>query len=393
MLKVQRRTSLALANLMYQPTRTAISIGGVSFAVLLMLMQLGFLGTVSVTATGVYDRLTFDLLVRSPEYLHLFESRNIPESLWHQVAQVPGVGEVRLLDVALGKWQSPVDGKFRAMGMLGVDPKRPAIDLPELRSQLPLLENPDYVLIDQTSRPEYGPRDEQMFGEADIGSKTDLLGREVTIGGLYRLGTGLAASGALMISRTGFAERLTFQRDRVSLILVRTQPGEDPRKVASAVREQLKAAGHQHAAEVLTRAEVQKRELRRWVWDTPIGLIFVSGVVLAAVVGAMICYMVLATDVMGRLPEYATLKAMGYPNPYLYLVVMQQAWWLAGAAVVITTPLAWVVYRITSVLAGVSIDMTLGRMVLVACLTMLACTFAALMALRKLARAEPASLF
>lgn len=393
MLKVQRRTSLALANLLYQPTRTAISIGGVSFAVLLMLMQLGFLGTVSITATGVYDRLPFDLLVRSPEYLHLFESRNVPESLWHQVAQAPGVVEVRLLDVALGKWQSPNDSRFRAMAMLGVDPKRPAIELPELADQLPLLENSDLVLIDRTSRGEYGPLNGSRFGEADIGRKTDLLGREVTIGGLYELGTGLAASGALMISRAGFADRLTLQRDRVSLILVRTAPGEDPAKVAIAVNQELKRAGHANAAEVLTRDEVQRRELRRWVWETPIGLIFVSGVVLAAVVGAMICYMVLATDVMGRLPEYATLKAMGYPNQYLGLVVMQQAWWLAGAAVVITTPVAWLVYRFTSVLAGVSIDMTLGRVVLVAILTLLACTLAALVALRKLASAEPASLF
>ncbi len=78
MLRVQRRTSLALANLLYQPTRTAISIGGVAFAVLLMLMQLGFLGTVEDTATGVYEKMPFDVLVRSAEYTHLFEAASMP---------------------------------------------------------------------------------------------------------------------------------------------------------------------------------------------------------------------------------------------------------------------------------------------------------------------------
>jgi putative ABC transport system permease protein len=392
-LQVQRRTSLALANLLVQPARTAISVGGVAFAVLLMLMQLGFLGTIQDTATRVYEQIPFDIVIRSREYLHLYEPRSIPEEIWRQVAPTPGVVETRLLDIGLGDWQNPRDGSFRGIAMIGIDPSRPAINVLGIEPLLELLSRPNMVLIDRASRQEFGPSNDQQFGSADVGTATDLFGKRVVIGGTYFLGTGLAANGALIISRAGYAERTPGHRDRVSLVLLQVDPRFDAARVAAAVKEKLKLSGMDQAAEVLLRKDTFDYELNRWVWKTPIGLIFVSGVVLAFVVGAMICYMVLATDVMGRLTEYATLKAMGYRDTYLAMVVMQQAWYLAAIAFVASVPVSLMVYRVTSYLAGISIEMTLGRLLGVAALTLFACSVAAFMALRKLTRAEPASLF
>ncbi len=315
----------------------------------------------------------------------------------------PGVADIRLMEVALGSWLSqipadeergePASESIRAIAVIGIEPERPALNLPEVREQWRTLEFPGYALIDRKSRPEFAPLNRREFGPQDIGRSSDMMGKKMTIGGTYSLGTGLAASGAVIVSRRNFAQYFTTYENQVSLILVNCDAGVSPDRLASSIQKSLEAAGYRDVAEVLTRDKVFSKERGLWVYHTPIGLIFNSGVALAAIVGAMICYMVLATDVMGRLPEYATLKAMGYTNLYLALVVMQQAWWLAGIAVVITTPVAMFVYQITSYLAGVDIIMTVPRVILVCLLTMGACSFAALAALRKLANAEPASLF
>ena len=86
--------------------------------------------------------------------------------------------------------------------------------------------------------------------------------------------------------------------------------------------------------DVLTRDEMVAREKWFWWTNTPIGFAFGAGVVLGFVVGMVICYQILASDVADHLPEYATLKAIGYPNRYLSLVVLQESLILAAAGFV-----------------------------------------------------------
>jgi putative ABC transport system permease protein len=384
---------LALANLYFQPVRTAISIGGVAFAVLLMLMQLGFLDTVKSTATIMYDRLPFDVAIRSTEYLNLFESRTIPESLQKVIYGTAGVSEVRMLDFTIGTWRNPNTGEFRGIAVWGIDPQLSAIDLPELQEQLDVLAVPNTALIDRSSRKEFGPANGAEFGDADLDREAELLARRVTIRGHYLLGTGLAANGAVILSRDTFAALVPPQRNQTNLLLVRGQPGSDPQALAVAIQQRIDACGYHELAIASPRAEVIEWEKSHWIWHTPVGLIFLSGVVLAVVVGAMVCYMVLSADVMGKLPEYATLKAMGYQDRFLAQVILEQAWYLALAAFCLTVPVALLVYKITSDYSGIPIVMTYPRLIYVVCLTLLACSLAGLAALRKLTRAEPASLF
>ena len=99
-----------------------------------------------------------------------------------------------------------------------------------------------------------------------------------------------------------------------------------------AVAQQLRASLPEDI-EVLTRDEVIDSEIRHWVWQTNYGLIFQSGVLVAVVVGTAIVYQVLASEVTSRMPEYATLKAMGYGNAYLVRVMVEQSLLLAIVAV------------------------------------------------------------
>src|SRR5207237_5015700 len=77
-------------------------------------------------------------------------------------------------------------------------------------------------------------------------------------------------------------------------------------------------------ARALTRAELGAMEQDFWLNTKPIGIMFTSGVLVAFTIGAVILYQVLASEVQNRLREYATLKALGYDDRYVYGVVLRQ---------------------------------------------------------------------
>ena len=390
-----RRTPLAWKNLTHQPARTAVSVGGIAFAILLMFMQLGFLGAVGDTATKAYRRMPSDLVLRSPEYLHVFDPRSISDETLHWVGSLGEVKDARPIDLAVAGWQNPQTQQYRGVAVIGIDVDRPALVLPELREKLPLLRRPNHVLIDRTSRSDFGPRNGKRFGPKDIGVQTDVNGKQICIAETIEMGTGLAANGAMLISREGFA-RIALQdhTDRVSLVLVDLKEGVTIEEGVLAIRKRLAQIGGPAATiGVVTADEAVWAERRRWYVQTPIGMIFAMGVVLAVIVGGVICYMVLAGDVLAHLPEYATLKAMGYSNRYLCRVLLSQACWLAGIALPPALGAALGLYVITSHFAGVPIQMTWVRVVLVAILSVLMCSSAGILAIRKLAQVEPASLF
>ncbi|MCA9132177.1 MAG: FtsX-like permease family protein [Planctomycetales bacterium] len=433
------KTPLALLNLWHQGVKTGVSIGGVAFALLLVFMQLGFMGAVSHTATNLLASLKFDVLLRARDYLHLYEAGHI-ERKWLSVAEnTPGVAKAAPLWITIHNWrrlpsQAQAEAQtFRSqylpIAVMGYEPADDIFDIPQIAAQQALLFQKDTILIDDSTQANYGPWNGRKFSTADVGRETEIGGRSFTIRGLFQLGTGLAANGAVLTGHRGFA-RLTPQdiRRSASLGLVQLAPdsGLPAAQVLASLRERLqyepgergaaatagppgqRASWWQSAAgwlgrptfsrqtgvvDVLSKEEALAREKYRWLWQTPIGLIFQLGVLLSLLVGAAIVYMVLATDVANRLPEYATLLAIGYSRKYLSSIVMTQAIVLAVLGFFAAWAAAEGLYRVTAAFSGIPMNMNAQRIAWVGLLGLFMCCLSGLLALRKLWKAEPASLF
>ncbi len=427
------KTPLALHNLLHQPLQTGVSIAGVAFALLLVFMQLGFMGAVAHTATNVLGALEFDVMLRAPDYLHLYEASHIQRSDLDIAANTPGVASAEPLWISVQNWRSlPTQSELEAgnytsqflpIAVMAYDPHKPIFQMPHLHAASASLRS-DTILLDDSTQPAYGPWNDQPlipllpwrighFSHADIGRHTEIGGREFTIAGLYKLGTGLAANGALITSPAGFARMTGWDvQSTASLGLLRLDSSE-PQQQAQLVqqlKERLRLSPDAVAARsitnpaldgalgtgvvsVLTKPEALAAERYHWLWHTPFGLIFQMGVVLSLLVGAAIVYMILATDVSNRLSEYATLLAMGYSRAYLASIVMTQAVMLSLMGFASGWLAAELLYRLTSRLSGIPMLMDPGRVVLVAVLGLVMSCGSGLLALRKLWKAEPASLF
>jgi putative ABC transport system permease protein len=391
-----KRTSLAWSNLSHMWVRTVVSICGIGFAILLMFMQLGFLGSVGDTATVLLDRMPCELLVRSPDYLHVYDASTTQNELRAWLKSIDEVDDAIPLDIGVTQWINPINQNPRAIAVMGIDLEAPAFELPELtqdvRRELLVAGS---VLVDDATKADFGPQNGESFGPEDIGTVADVFGTPAKIVGTFHLGTGLAANGALLCTRETFRKLVPGSSDdQVSMLLIRLNQGVTRERGRHMVAGRLNSlAGPASSATVMTIDDAKTAERWRWYTQTPIGMIFAMGVVLAVVVGGVISYMILASDVQAHLSEYATLKAMGYGTGFLIKTLLTQSTLLATIAFPPSVLAALLLYAITSALAGVPIRMTFTWLLLVAGLSLLMCNAAGLIAIRKLIRAEPANLF
>ncbi|MEZ6149349.1 MAG: ABC transporter permease [Pirellulaceae bacterium] len=422
------KTPLALHNLLHQPLQTGVSIAGVAFALLLVFMQLGFMGAVAFTATNVLEQLEFDVLLRAPDYLHLYEAGQIERSELKVAANTSGVRSAQPLWISVQNWRSlptrsqlqdeDFQSQYLPIAVMAFEPSLPVFRSPQIQTLSSQLRE-DTILLDDSTQADYGPLDDQplipflpwrlgRFSDADVGRETEIGGKAFTITGLYRLGTGLAANGALITSPAGFARMAPIDINTTTslgLLQLDSSDAAEQAQVIERIKQRLRvmpsgvrpqndtvdeSAG---VMTVLSKEEALAAERFRWLWQTPFGLIFQMGVVLSLLVGSAIVYMILSTDVSNRLSEYATLLAMGYSRLYLSSIVMTQAIVLSLFGFAASWIAAELLYRLTYNLTGIPLLMNSGRIGLVAGLGILMSCVSGLLALRKLWKAEPASLF
>jgi putative ABC transport system permease protein len=380
-----RRTPLAWLNLLHERTRLAVAVSGVGFAVLLIFMNLGFRGALLATATNIYEQFNADLFLLSPQTLEISSSSSFPRTRLKQVAGIEGVEQAMPLYAEYLLWRNPITRVSRAMFVYGINPQDPVFLMPELQEPeaISILNQPDVALIDRLSRTEFGPQTTGLETEADR--------RRIAIGGQYTLGGGFAADGTLIMSDQNF-RRFFSPRPltQINLGLVKLRPDVDVDKVAALMRERLPGD-----VMVFTKAEIIAHDRRFWVETTAIGFIFGLGVVVSFIVGTVIVYQILYTDIRDHMKEYATLKAMGYSNLYLFQLVLQEAVLLAVLGYIPGLLISLGLYRLTvnATAGSLPVSMNLPRVVFVGALTLIMCSASGLISVRRAVTADPADVF
>jgi putative ABC transport system permease protein len=392
---------LAWSNLTQQRVRTFVSLVGVGFAVLLVFMQLGFLDAVLRTATLLYDKLDFDLLLTSHEYGSLTNASSFSRDRLGQARGVPGVESVWPLTVVLGEWREPrragdpdAPRPARSILVVAADPggmgqlfRQPvgtvfatADDFVEGAVRLARL---DTVLFDRKSRREYG--DLATFAHDP---RNELNGKQVEVAGGIEIGTGFAFNGLVLTSEATLTRVSGWPPGEVTFGLVRLSPGAEPDAVARELRGLLA-----EDVDVYTRKRISDKERDYWRTSTAVGQFFVAGVLIALAVGGVFVYQMMAADIAKRLAEYATIRALGYPGRFLSAVVFWQGLFLAAVGYVPGLIVSLVGYEIAAAGSGAPVVMTLPRALGVFALTVVMCMGSALVAVREAHRANPADLF
>jgi putative ABC transport system permease protein len=382
------RIPLAWRQLTHESRRLAAAIAGIAFAVILMLMQLGLRGVLLDAAILHYAQLDCDLVMLNPQYEYLVAAKNFSWTRLYQALAVEDVASVVPIYMTMVPWKDPATMEETTLLMLGFDPRTRAFTAPGVLENLDKLEEPDTVLFDVNSHIErFGTTRAYIRENKPI--VTELNGRSVRVAGVFQLGIGFGSLGNVVTSDQNFL-RIVPYRDQtmIDIGLIRLKPGASPERV----RAQLEAF-LPNDVRVLTRADFITLERAFWAKVTPIGIIFGIGAAMGIIVGAIIVYQILYTDVSDHLSEYATLKAIGYTQGYLYRVVLGQALILSVLGYVPGFIVSWLLYIQTARLSGLPLVMTFQLASVVLVFTVVMCGLSAALAMRRVQAADPAEVF
>jgi putative ABC transport system permease protein len=410
---------LAWNNLIHKRTRTAIASAGVAFAVALIFMELGMYGGVERTATMLFDGLRFDLVIASSEYGDVGRPGDVPRGRLAQARAADGVKDVLPVTIGTGTWQKPGSaglfgptppGNVGSIGILGVPPGRVAdvfavdrgrvfASRDEANRMGERLARRGAILYDTQSKPEFGTLNDVLAlpesgipnadpNDPNVRNAVRLNEQRVDVVGGFALGSGFSWNGMLMTSEDTFFDVTNAPRDRVTFGLVTLESGTD----VNAAQRQLNSILPNDSRAYL-REEIAEHERRYWMQLTSVGQFLGVAVALAVVVGAIFVYQMMAADIRGMLPEYATVKALGYRPAYLSTIVLWQAFLLAVLGYVPGLIASFGMYHITRTIGGIPTQMTAERAVLVFAMTTGMCLASGLLAVRKVHTAQPADLF
>ncbi|AFZ48601.1 DevC protein [Cyanobacterium stanieri PCC 7202] len=379
---------LAWLQLSREKIRLLIAIAGISFADLLMFMQLGFKGALLQSAITVHEQVEGDIFLLSPQSDALISMKSFSSRRLQQSLGVEGVESINYINIGFGIWKNPETLSTRQIMVIGFNPKDQLFKLPEVQENLDQLRLSDVVLFDDRSRPEFGPIPEWFNSGKNV--RAEINEREVSVRGLFSIGSSFGADGNLITSDLNFL-RIFPDRDRnlIDMGIIRLEEGANYQAVINTLKQKFDRGD----VVVLSREEFVAYEREYWENSTAIGFIFNLGAGMGLIVGVVIVYQILYTDVADHLPEYATLKAMGYTNNYLLRLVFQQAFILACVGFIPGIGVSTLLYNAAAGATGLPIYMTVSLATQVYILTLGMCFVSGAIAVNKLKSADPADIF
>ena len=381
------RLPIGWLQLSHNRTRLLAASAGVAFANLLVFVQLGILGALNGTTVAPYAMFDADIMLSSTDANTIADGSNIARQRLYEALSTAGVADGIAIYIANLEWQRD-DGTSATLQTFGLAADADAFLAPDIAAKFEPLTLEDTVLMDSGTR---GAPPGILYNLSPSKPYTfEANARTLSAVGTFTMGGGFAADGALFTSDQTF---LRLFGSRVSgaanHILLKTQDGID----AEVVVERLRRILPESSVKVDTLSNAAAADRRYQTTERPTGIIFGFGVLIGVLVGIVIVYQILSTDVADHLKEYATFKAMGYGQPFFLGIVFEEAVILAVFGFIPGLLASLGLYGVLSQATGLPVDMGLDRAVIVFLGTLLACVLSGAIATRRLAAADPADLF
>jgi putative ABC transport system permease protein len=369
---------LAWRNLVHDKVRLAVTVTGIIFAVVLIVVQLGlFLGFTTATS-NLIDHSGADLWVMSRNVPYIEQGVAFTERKLTTVLATPGVATAGKYIVRFTQWKRP-DGRQESVQIVGVD-LQSGLGAPwnVVAGTLADLRKPDAVFVDEIYR--------DKLGVDRIGQVVEIRGRRARVAGFTR---GIRAFTTAPYVFTTFKNALDYadlREDQTLYLLVTALPGVDIDGLRRSLVSRLTDV------DVVTNATFSRMTQFYWMFTTGAGIAVLIAALLGLVVGVVVVAQTIYATTVDHIREYGTLKAMGATNRYLYGVIVQQA--------VISAVIGYVMGMFVSVFVvrgsqegGAAILLPGWMVALMFGLTLAMCVSAAVVSIRKVTTLDPAMVF
>ena len=377
---------VAWKQLSHSRVKLLVATAGVVVAVLLMLVQLGFLNAAYDSSLGVPKLITADLVILNPRSPTFATPSPFARRLLFRLPAHPSVAGVQPVYLGTGRWKNPWDKSDHQILVYGLGTDGDMLPVPGFLDAVEQLRQPDMALYDRRSRTTFGPVAETLARGERV--EAEVNHRKITVAACTQIGVTLGVDGNMFVTETNFLRLFPRIPGSIDLGLVRLKPGVD----AELARDELRRwCGTE--LRILTKSEFIAFEKHFLDTSAPINFIFGLGTAVGFFIGFVIVYQILYTEVSTHLPQFATLKAIGFTDNYLLRLVVQESLLLAIMGYLPGTLMSWGVYTIAARETQLPMALTPTRLIFVLGLTITMCVFSAAMAMRKLSAADPADIF
>lgn len=377
---------VAYLQLKKYPRRLLIAIAGIAMSSLGILGQMGFEDSLFRSATRLFQEFDADIAVISPQYQFMVLPAQFSERRLYQALSVPGVRSFSAVQLGIAPFKNPVTRINRNVYVVGVSRDGPVFANADWERKARSLRDPDTILFDARSRPEFGP----IAALFDAGPLyTEIANQRVRIVDLFEMGASFSADGTAITTQEGFARLFPARRPGlVDIGLIQLAPKTDVDRVLEHLRTVLP-----DDVMAMTHEQLNAREQQYWRSTTPAGFIFKTVLILSVLVGCVSAYQILYSDVSENLRQYATLKALGYADSFFYKLTFEKAWLLSSLGYPLGFVLAAAIYIFATQLTLVPLVMTVQRALGVYLIILATCVLAGWLALSRLRRSDLSELF
>jgi len=386
---MKMRTPLAWFNITYKRQRLLTALAGVSFAVVLMFIFKGFENALYDSQVQLLKAFNGDIVMVNRIKTSMFIPEKFARRRLYQAEAFEGVDAAYPLYTTTADWKNPDTKKIRSLRVLAFNLNEPVLLIPEIFEQRSALEMPRTAMIDIKSRPE--------VGSLTAGTETEVAKQKVRLVGTFQLGTDFTAgNGNVVMSDQNFVRYFSNlgpdDDDRnlntVDVGLLKLSAGVNISTLVQTLTQRLPID-----ILIYSKEDFINKELDYWKKNTQIGFIFSLLTIMSFLVGVIIVYQILYTDVAEHWAEYATLKAMGYSNFFLLKVVIQQAVFMGLLGFLPGFLISFGLYRVTADATGLLMQMTPPRVANTLVATVIMCLISGAIAVRKVQSTDPAEVF
>jgi putative ABC transport system permease protein len=372
------RFDLGLRLLVHNRLRLLIASASVAMGVVIIFVELGLLLGMLDAQSLIANLVRGDLLIMNVARVSLHRWDKVDRVRLDQAAAVPGVARVTPLYEDHVGLRDPDDKRVRRIILYAFPPDDIPFRLADPKAISHALKISHGFFYDQLSRP--------IFGKFETGDDIQIDKVPLRVDGYVRIGADIVNDGNILMSDGDWLARAPDAKPIMGI--VHLKPGTSVEAERQAILAQLP-----DDVVVLTPAETAKRESMYTLRSAPVGLLFAIGMFAGLVIGTINCYQVLYNEIGDHLPQFATLKAMGFSNGFLRRIILGQALILSTTGFAMGTIIAW--FADSYIAAHSMLPIQIGGLSgsVVFCLTFAMCVIAGLIAIRRVAVADPAALY
>ena len=371
-------STLAWRNLVHDRVRLGVTLTGIVFAVVLIVVELGLFVGFTTTTSSLIDRSNADLWITAARVSYVEVGVPFSERKLYTVLATPGVEHATNYVARFTQWKRP-DGRQESVQVVGLDPNQ-TLGAPWnlVSGSTAALKEPDTVIVDELYR--------DKLGVSRIGQTVEINGHRARVVGFTRGIRSFTTSPYVFTAFRSAQRYANLAPTNAMFILVKVKAGTPVEQVRQALAAQMPGS------DIHPTAEFSSMTRRYWMFTTGAGVAVLLAAALGLVVGVVVVAQTIYATTMDHLKEYGTLKAMGATNGYLYRVIIQQAIVSAVIGYALAMFVSYFVVK-GSESGGAAImvppQMAGGMLVL----TVAMCVGAALVSINKVTRLDPAMVF